>query len=283
MKEFSVLRIALAVVLASLCGCARVAEPDNISMSTQALSETGTISGYNHVVARSRFRLGQQLAVSLEGGFQKWVGSYGIFAVDSVNGSATALSNANAPTPSFEGITADSHNSMTLAYFTGAGLPSNQVGGVRTTVNSYGHGAPSDPQVPLGFSYNSIVTRVANGIPVQDSHAWAQFDANGDVISEDVYWPALPAATVAAAQALAQVLSDPAQSVTFLAKLPPSLGSGSGAVALRHTSEFQRSPLAVYASYDVYDEKTAGVRHFDNTATEFHLPQELGVGASQSH
>lgn len=153
----------------------------------------------------------------------------------------------------------------------------DQVADIRNTVNMSGNGPAGSPEVPSAVSYNSIVTRAIGGIRVVESHAWARFDSDGDVVAEDVYWPELPAAVVSDANALSLILGDPAQRAAFLAKLPDFTGSDVGSVAIRHTSEFERSPLVVRASYDAYFDTGHGgyVRHFAADGGEFRLPQEL--------
>jgi hypothetical protein len=130
------------------------------------------------------------------------------------------------------------------------------------------------------YYYSSILTRTVSGIPVIESHAWARFDGGGNVVAENVYWPAFDAGVVSDAVGLSQALSrSPQASATYLAKLPlPEGMASSGRVVIHHSSEFVRSSFESYACYDVLFVPSGGggyERHFDINGVELRLPQEL--------
>ncbi len=108
---------------------------------------------------------------------------------------------------------------------------------------------------------------------------------HGNVRSEWVYWPAIPAKALADARRLEEL----ARSSEFLARLPAGLRDGQ--VVIRHSSATTQGQFDVFASYDIAErrsspEKTLGnyptnvnqvvhvVRHFDVDGVERRLPQE---------
>ena len=113
-------------------------------------------------------------------------------------------------------------------------------------------------------------------------------NADGAVVEEGVYWPALPAAALAGAGDIAGVLADPRRRQVLAARV----ASGSAAtVAIRHTAATTDQAFAAMASYDVVvrpgeggDASASGTsrpaagmsftRHFDASGREFRLPQE---------
>jgi hypothetical protein len=178
-----------------------------------------------------------------------------------------------------------SHEALVQKYFIGAGLPADQVGGVRTNVGATGTGALGGERVTEQYFYSSIITRAVNGIPVDESHAWARLDVNGNVVAENVYWPALNASVISDAVALSQTVASTSPiSATYLGSLPvPASVASIGKVVIHHSSEFVRTTFEDYACYDVQIVPSLGggyVRHFDKNGAEIRLPQELRTGGS---
>jgi hypothetical protein len=255
------MRTQIVSVVAALvgAGCMNSAAPSEPTSN----SNSSLIAGYNHTMAQSKCRLGSNVATSQDSGFTKWSGTYGVFAVDLVNASAACVGNAGAPPVQLSKSEAE-HNQATLAYFTAAGIPTSQVGGVHATTNSYQASA----------SFSSSLDRLVSGVPVVESHAMAQLDLSGEVVAEDVYWPSLDQSVADDASALSQIVSDPSQRAAYVAKLPPDLEAGS--VVVHHASETVRTTFVAYATYDASTANTGGmsVRHFLKDGTEVRLPQE---------
>jgi hypothetical protein len=120
-----------------------------------------------------------------------------------------------------------------------------------------------------------------------DSIAWARMTEQGNVISEWVYWPAIPAKILADARRLEEQIAP--GKTTFLVRLPSGLPPGK--VVIRHSAATAEGPFEVYASYNVVErtestlparDKNLGdvkvisvnVRHFDVNGDEIRLPQE---------
>ena len=133
--------------------------------------------------------------------------------------------------------------------------------------------------------YASILERKIEKYPVVDSSAWARIDVQGKVVSEWVYWPAIPARVLADARRLEGLVAP--GKTEFLARLPAELRVGK--VVIRHSSATEEGPFEVYASFDVLQRKesplaeksrgdigtvSVAVRHFDVSGAELRLPQE---------
>jgi hypothetical protein len=88
---------------------------------------------------------------------------------------------------------------------------------------------------------------------VIDSVAWARINEQGKVVSEWVYWPAIPAKALADARRLEELVASSAKT-GFLARLPAGLPSGK--LAIRHSSATAEGPFEAFASYDVLEKRT---------------------------
>jgi len=178
------------------------------------------------------------------------------------------------------------HEALVQAYFTGAGLPADQVGPLRTNVTARGSGPGDTPPVmPTTFGFSSIVTRSVNGFRVAESRAWARLDVSGAVVAESVYWPQLDASVIADASTLSNTLASPSLAAAYFASLPVSSDIAStGSVIIHHSSEFVETAFQDVACYDVWfgppvqGEGVGWTRHFDKTGAEVRLPQELRTG-----
>jgi hypothetical protein len=199
----------LAATLLSIvtAGCSSsVSEPaptgDPAAQAT-ARAPRAMRAGYVHTVEHSRFDVGAAPSERLEFGMHKVVGRQGVFATRPT-GLTLALSNADAATRQKGPLAggADAHDAAVRDYFVRAGLPLDQVAGVSPYAVVSVEGAnPANPAEgltapPTGRYYFSVISRQIDGIPVADSFAWARLDADGGVVLESVYWPAIPAAVV---------------------------------------------------------------------------------------
>jgi hypothetical protein len=265
-------------------------------------SDDGGIAGYQHSVERTHFRTGEQRRSVEEYGFAKVIGPAGVFATNLRNGLVVAVPSGN---PDAQGkksakvddssgrsmMDPDKHNRQVVDYFVAAGVPKEQIGGVHanTYLSSRGSYSEARPAPPRIDGYASALQRKVEDIAVVDSVAWARLDDQGAVMSEWVYWPAIPAKALADAKRLRQLTAG-ADKARFLARLPAGLPEGT--VVIRHTSATVDSPFEAFASYDVRERKTSDetappgrypkntsvvmttVRHFDVDGVERRLPQE---------
>lgn len=276
------------------------------SVTAQSLSpgliraDEGGAPGYQHSLERSHFVTGPQAAEVRrveEHGFAKVIGPEGTFATDLRNGLVIAVPTGGAnkgevrgeaATPTYV-VDPTKHNEQVLAYFVGAGVPKDQIGGVHanTYLSSSGSMKDERPAPVRVDGYASCLERKIAKYPVVDSIAWARLDTQGKVVSEWVYWPAIPAKVLADARRLEELVSP--GKTEFLARLPAGLPAGR--VVIRHSSATEEGPFEVYASYDVMErresslpaaDKSRGgsqavsviVRHFDVDGAELRLPQE---------
>ena len=282
------------VLLPALCAAAQnAAAPDSAALRPGLIaSDTGGAPGYQHGMKQSHFLVGNQSHTVTDGGWSRQIGSDGAFAVSLHNGLAMALPNANANAtqkPSYTKDPAD-HDKLVLQYFIAAGIPKDQIGGIHTMTRLSASGHYGDPPSPPRVDgYISVLERKVQGFSVPDSVAWAQMDNQGHVISEGVYWPAIPASALRDARRISEQLAATSDRSKFLAHVPGDLPAGH--IAIRHTSATeQEAPFEALASYDVLERKTAQpsaniqggasqetasvVRHFDVTGAEQRLPQE---------
>src|SRR4029453_7328262 len=86
--------------------------------------------------------------------------------------------------------------------------------------------------------YTTHLERSLAGIPVEGSFAFAALDSAGDVITEGVYWPAIPADIVRKAQRLKDRLDSVDEWHAFLARVKavqPEVGEAVGEVKIVNT------------------------------------------------
>ena len=260
--------------------------------------------GYQHSLERSRFVTGatgvEQRRVE-EHGFSKTIGPDGVFATNLRNGLVVATQSGGSdkgeakvgdvrPKAGYV-IDPDKHNSQVMDYFLAAGIPKDQIGGVHATtyLSSSGSAQDARPAPPKVDGYASILERKIEKFPVVDSVAWARMNEQGKVVSEWVYWPAIPAKALADARRLEEMVGSSGQT-DFLARLPAGLPRGR--VVIRHSSATVEGQFDAFASYDIVERRTSAgptgeqnrgdahqlisvvVRHFDVHGAERRLPQE---------
>jgi hypothetical protein len=226
-------------------------------------------------------------------GWSKQVGSEGAFATSLHNGVVLALPNAHAQLGrKSEYVTdPDKHNDEVLKYFVAAGIPRDQVAGVHamTLLSSTGRRGEARASAPKIDGYISVLERRIGDYKVPDSVAWAQMDKEGNIISEGVYWPAIPSSALGDAKHIKEMLATKADKARLLAHVPAELAQGE--VVIRHSSAaMQQGPFEVLATYDVMERRTSPevasvstggaqqgsviMRHFDSEGVERRLPQE---------
>jgi hypothetical protein len=290
--------VFLALLALATCGRALAQNAPPAPSPAVIAPDDGGAPGYQHSIERSRFVLGGTASVAArhveENGFSKALGENGVVAVDLRNGLFIAVENGGGDkekaTPQLEGkvrvMDPDRHNEQVVEYFRGAGVPKEQIGGVHATTYLSSHGSVKDerPAPPKVDGYASVLERKIDGVPVVDSFAWARLNERGEVISESVYWPAIPAKAIADAKKMLENAVKP----DFMARLPAGLPAGR--VVIRHTSATSQAPFEAFASYDVVERRAtpalteknlsvapsgvAILRHFDAEGVEQRLPQE---------
>lgn len=270
--------------VAGLGACSTTPESLTSAPSVKSTpSGLNDVPGYVHNFSRSRFRIGEKVLELSEFGFDKRVGSEGVFATIRETGWVLAIPNASSPATLVGPFSSspDANNAAVRRYFVDAGLPEAQIDHVSAHANMHGSGhSPQGASVakalasdPVLDGYTSILSRAVSGVPVPDSFAWARFNANGDVVEEQVYWPSIPANTVQNALKLQVMLASSTQ--TILSTLPPQ--SSSGRVTIRHSPGSQRDSFESFASVDVLERGLQGmgrVRHFDEHGVEMTLASE---------
>ena len=126
---------------------------------------------------------------------------------------------------------------------------------------------------------------------MESSYAFAALDNGGRVITEGVYWPAIPANVVSNARAFAERLAAPRERAAFMAKVgkaAPGAGNTPGSVRIVHTSGAYHGPFQAAAVYSTvvpsrrggkaqilrFDETGARVRLSDEASTETDSPKQ---------
>jgi hypothetical protein len=120
----------------------------------------------------------------------------------------------------------------------------------------------------------SSLNRGYDGVPIDDSIAFAAFDASGRSSTEQVYWPEISADVLEQVHGFQNMLADPDQKAAFIEKLPAS--SRDAILVIRHTSWFWQGDFAAVAC--CRGASLVGVC-FDMTGHPVHLPDD----AEQAH
>jgi hypothetical protein len=279
--------VILLVLGAFTAGCGGVDEPKPADQSGDralvAPSSAARIAGYRHRPDASRFRLGEGVIGDSRAGTERLVGSEGVIAVTR-HGATLAVPNATAHALMVPALSSDPavHNARVLRYFAEAGLPSAQVGDVHVTTVMEGGGAADHPGRPGAaampaerrfVAYNTVIDRRVEGFRVAGSYAWARFNAEDEVVAEEVFWPELPAALLDEARAIRDKLQDPAREGAFRAALPAELHDGQAEVVIRHTPHMQRE-MASLVMIEVSSREHLMQRHFALDGRELQLPRD---------
>lgn len=209
---------------------------------SQRDSAPANLRGYVHSFSRSRFDLGSLVSEVDQFGMHKLVGTDGTFATELVS-DATVGSHDDVPFPDprtgvYPGD-ADAQNAEVQSYFVTAGLPFDQIASVSADEAVLAQGN----NVLTGWY--SILHRGWNGVPIDDSSAYAALDAQGRSVSEQVYWPEIPGSVLAQARAFQDLLADPARRASYIEKLPAS--SRDSILVIRHTSWYWQGPFEAHA------------------------------------
>lgn len=296
----------IAILVSATCAGSAIAQSPSPGLIA---TDKGGATGYQHNLERSRFVIGTtdaKLRHVEEYGFSKVVGSDGVFATNRQNGLTIAVQSDSSDKGDVKVgrkeakagyvMNPDKHNEQVVNYFVAAGVPKDQIGGVHATtyLSSSGSAKDARPAPPKVDGYASVLERKIEKYSVVDSVVWARMNEQGKVVSEWVYWPAIPAKALEDARRLEE-LSGSSGKTDFQARLPAGLPSGK--VVIRHSSATAVGPFEVFASYDVLERRTSSetaggktpdgktpstahpvvsvvVRHFDVDGVERRLPQE---------
>lgn len=292
--------ISVSVAALGLAVLASGCSESGVSNDPAAVTD-GPIAGkeFRHSLSVSRFRIGQVVTQVGEAGVARTVGTFGVFAVEQANGAVLAVPSSPgipkrnaASIPSVKALTTDAsiHNARVFEYFRAAGLPTSEVGGMHVTTTMEGSAPirqrtilPSDSHF---VAYTTHLERQIDGIPVTDSQAWASFNANDEVTSEGVFWPAIPAEVVAQAQTLRKLTADAARHNALrssIQKTMPELGDTAGRVVIAHTPPSYRGPITTVAVYEVTPRGIgAYVHRFDETGSPVVLAGDAPSGQVDS-
>lgn len=268
----------LALVSVHVAGCAAApAEPSPPAADVASpLLKGDVVPGFQHTAARSRFAIGAAPAMRSELGLEKLVGTDGVISTRPRTGLVVAMPNADSPSRRKGPLQgAEPHNAAVRSYFVGAGLPEDQIFGVEiyATMSAAGRGDDVDTSRGQLDHYYSVISRQVNGVRVLDSFAWARMSADGEVVSESVYWPALSKRVVAQAVALREILADESTKQALIAKLPQAVEApAEGHLFIRHTPGEWDGSFAAAASYDVGQNNR--ILHIRADGAEFQLPHE---------
>ena len=252
---------------------------------------TGGAPGYQHGPQHTRVVVGDHRKTSERYGYLIMAGDQGTMSTNIADGStfaAAAPSSAGMLLPRFAGSYED-HDRFVKDYFVTLGLPSEQVGSVRTMTMLEAHGRSEDVgrTIPQVTAYYSALQRTVEGIPVIDSFAWARVNSRGEVVQEGVYWPAIPSDVLQQVHQFREMLADPKRLEAFKSRL--TVPAGEGVIVIRHSSATGNHAFESFASYDVSlhlspipstqkmpmpGTTVTVTRHFDLNGAERFLPQE---------
>jgi hypothetical protein len=301
------MRVAIASIVVLLgsgvwCGAASTAAAQGQSASGQAGAK------YAHTLGASRFAVGDGSHRETEGPFERVIGDKGVFFVDTVTGATLAVPNGTAlPKPPVDAQASgnyspealnypqpmttnpDEHSAAVKAYLVAAGVPAAEVSGTHVTTTMAGGGPVRDGVQPAQSRllwYTTHLERSLAGIPVESSYAFAAFDNAGKVITEGVYWPAIPAGVVSNARAFAERLAAPRERTAFMAKVQkaaPGAGGTPGSVNIIHTSGGYHGPFQAAAVYSTVVPSRRGgkaqILRFDETGARVQLNEEASAEA----
>lgn len=204
------------------------------SPDTTGLDSGRNVPGYAHNRVVSRIQYGGPTNVESAIGLTRHVGAEAA-SVTLANGYFAARPNANSPASrrpprATNGI---DHNKRVLDYFVTSGLPADQIGPVHANamLELSGNTVTGESAKQLR-GYVSVVDRQVDGVRVEGSYAWAQFNDKDDVVAEEVWWPELDGAILTKLASFRSRVNGAGSS--YRAKLPVELQAKSGELVVRH-------------------------------------------------
>jgi len=246
---------------------------------------------YEHLADKSQFNVGAGGHLEVQGPYQRLRGDRGAFMVDTVTGATLATLNAP-PSPDLlpQPLTQDpdEHSGIVREYLIRAGVPAGEVSGTHVTTTMKGGGSTQSPAMSSPSKllwYTTHLERSIQGIPVEGSFAFAAFDSNGEVITEGVYWPAIPDGVVDEAVQLKQRLDSPTEKAAFLRSVEAARADAkdaAGEVKIVHTSAGHHGQFEAKAVYStVVKSRTGGkasLVRFDSGARAVAMADEKATG-----
>ncbi len=228
------------------------------------------VPGFVFAPSASSFRLGANQHTVQAGTMMRLVGDEGAIAT-TASGATISVPNAGAPSTVAAPYSTNPavHTQHVLAYFQGAGLPADQIGDTHITTKMAG-GAPtasSTTAVPQLVGYTTIVDRKVQGIRIAGSYAWARFNANDEVVAEEVFWPPIDASVLNDAMALQTTMSASSSQGPFVAALPPEVSALDTEVVIHH-SPAMIDTVGAFASVDFQGRSAPETRSFAADGTE---------------
>ncbi len=286
---------------AAALACASFFAPVAQAADVAAAADGGGLR-YDHRIERSRFDVGTHRREADDTQGRRVVGDGGVFQVDAVTGAALAVPSAPAtpknaatlaqrfPRPLTEDP--ERHNAEVRRYLLGAGVPALEVAGMHITATMAGGGpveAGVQPQQSHLLWYTSHLERALGGVPVEGSFAYAALGADGKVISEGVYWPAISGDVVRRAAVLQHLLAAPEQAQAFLGRLRaahPEMGDAAGEVRIVHTGPSHHGAFDARAVYSVVVRNASGgkarILRFDDAGQVVTLADEQRGGVDSA-
>lgn len=254
-------RVILAAHIACVVGCSNVPEPSKGTgeprRGTSALVATSGAPGYRHAPSKSRFALGAGLSTEQSGTYTRLRGTNGVIATTQSGATAAILDASAIERVIGRGpLTRDPsvHTKEAVNYFVSAGLPADQLGATSTNTLMTNGGDTSGANVgttPGVFrAYFTVIDRAIDRTPVEGSHAWVAFNADGEAIGEEVYWPDIPQSPIVEAAAL-RASVDATRLASLKAKLADSTKYRDGVVTIHHTP-FTADQFEVFVSIDFH-------------------------------
>lgn len=241
--------------------------------SAQLAQQPSEGVAYEHDLSRSKFSVGSDARSRGDAHHSVSEGANGAFYVDLNTKAVLAVPTASESKPTAFSNDSAVHSEAVKQYFVKAGIPVAEVSGTHVTTAITGGGPVGsrvDASPPKLLYYTTHLERSLGGVRVESSLAFAAFDHNQSVISEGVYWPAIPAAVVARAQALAKTVSDESARGAYLAQVRsarPEVGDAIGEVKIIHTDASTTVPFEARAVYVVTHRPASGgmfvIDHFD--------------------
>lgn len=258
------------------------------SLAQQAASaEPVSGKAYQHRISSSHFPLTSSAKTVRRGTTEFITDAVGVFSTNLLTTASLAVRSTvpldKLPKP----FTRDSgvHNGLVREYFSRAGFPMEEVSGMHVTTAMRGGGPAGDQSAYSKAEllwYTSHLERSVAGIPVEGSFAFAAFDDSGAIITEGVYWPAIPADVVTEAVAFArQIASDDGlaaflEPITRERELHPE---HKGELRIVHTTSTYEGGFVAIPLYVAFGNRGGKVPvwRFDRTGIARKLPDEVST------
>jgi hypothetical protein len=258
-------------------------------------------AGYRLQVEKSRFSVGAGSRRETEGPYERIVGDKGAVLIDMVTGATLAV--PTSPTVAKGTATADyprpltndpeKHSAAVREYLLGMGVPAAQVGGTHVTTTMGGAASTKEGLEAARLSllwYTTHLDRSLAGIPVEGSFAFAALDSESRVISEGLYWPAIPSGVIQKATDFRRRLDAEQERTAFLDRVRAALSQAAlpeareieGELRIVHTSAGHHGAFEARAVYNVIVRSPNGgkprILRFDETGALVTLADERPSG-----